>query len=137
MGLISVYSSKNVGVRAISSALSKAGIKVDTIFFKELIASDSPFPTEKEYDLLIGLLKDLKVNIAGLSIICSSCESIAVRITNRIHKELGIPVVWGTIAVLMHRWSETNRAESAIARTRRPPVSGIDEECQSSNDADQ
>ena len=49
----------------------------------------------------------------------------------------GIPVVWGTIAVLMHRWSETNRAESAIARTRRPPVSGIDEECQSSNDADQ
>lgn len=49
----------------------------------------------------------------------------------------GIPVVWGTIAVLMHRWSETSRAESAIERTRRPPVSGIDKECQSSNDADQ
>ena len=95
MGLISIYSSKNVGVRAISSALRMAGVKLDTIFFKDLIASDSPFPTQREYDLLIQLLRDLKVNFVGLSIICSSCRGIAETITSRIQKELDIPVIWG------------------------------------------
>ena len=91
MGLISVYSSKNVGVRAISASLRDAGIKSETIFFKDLIGSDSPFPTAREYDLLVDLVRQLKVNMVGLSIICSSCNNIAAKITQKIKKELGPP----------------------------------------------
>lgn len=95
MGLISIYGSRNVGIRAVSSSLRQAGVKLDTIFFKDMVASDSPFPTEREYDQLICLLRDLKVNLVGIGIICSSLRVVAETITSRIQKKLGIPVVWG------------------------------------------
>lgn len=95
MGLVSIYGSRNVGIRSISGSLRAAGINVETIFFKDLIGSEASPPTEAEYDLLINLLRDLKVNFAGLGIICSSCQSFAAEITNRIHEKLGIPVIWG------------------------------------------
>ncbi|MED5541365.1 MAG: cytochrome c oxidase assembly protein [Actinomycetota bacterium] len=49
----------------------------------------------------------------------------------------GIPVVWGTIAVLMYRWSEMSRAESAAARVQSTAAPETDNQHQSSTDADQ
>jgi radical SAM superfamily enzyme YgiQ (UPF0313 family) len=95
MGLVSIYGSKNIGYRAISGALRQAGIHVESIFFKDLIGSESPFPTEAEYDLLINLLRDLRVNFVGLSIISSSCDKFAREITRRVHDQLGVPVILG------------------------------------------
>lgn len=95
IGLISIFGSKNVGVRAISSSLRQAGVKVDTIFFKDLISSDTMFPTQREYDQLISLLRDLNVNFVGISLICSSLRFVAETVTARVRKDLGIPVIWG------------------------------------------
>lgn len=95
MGLVSIYGSRNVGARSISGSLREAGIHVETIFFKDLIGSESPLPTEAEYDLLINLLRELNVNLVGLSIICSSCQKFAAEITDRVHEKLGVPVIWG------------------------------------------
>ena len=49
----------------------------------------------------------------------------------------GIPIVWGTIVVLMYRWSEASRAESAEARLPNKPTSPSGELHQSSTDPDQ
>ncbi len=49
----------------------------------------------------------------------------------------GIPVVWGTIAVLMYRWSEISRAESAAARVQSTAAPETGDQHQSNTDADQ
>jgi putative membrane protein len=49
----------------------------------------------------------------------------------------GIPVVWGTIAVLMYRWSEISRADSEASRAPRTAGSGTGNQHQSSTDPDQ
>ena len=49
----------------------------------------------------------------------------------------GIPVVWGTIAVLMYRWSEVSRLESAEARRLSGVIPPSDDLGQSSTDPDQ
>jgi len=49
----------------------------------------------------------------------------------------GIPIVWGTIVVLMYRWSEVSRAESAEARLLNESAPPSGELYQSSTDPDQ
>ena len=49
----------------------------------------------------------------------------------------GIPIVWGTIAVLMYRWSETNRVGNSTVRAQRASASESEDESQSSTEADQ
>jgi anaerobic magnesium-protoporphyrin IX monomethyl ester cyclase len=94
--LISLYSRDAIGLRYIKSVLKNHGFKVPMIFFKELhLASDlMSLPTEKEYQLLIALLKKLNPNVVGISL-RSSYLKIATSITERIKKELSIPVIWG------------------------------------------
>ena len=49
----------------------------------------------------------------------------------------GIPVVWGTIVVLMYRWSEISRAESEASRAPRTALLGTGGHDQPSTEADQ
>ena len=49
----------------------------------------------------------------------------------------GIPIVWGTIAVLMYRWSESSRGESAGVQPPKRSVSPSGDLHQSSADPDQ
>lgn len=54
-------------------------------------------PTKKEFDKLIAKTKELKPNIVGISIMCSSYFKVAVKITRLIKKEMKVLVVWGGI----------------------------------------
>jgi radical SAM superfamily enzyme YgiQ (UPF0313 family) len=96
ISLISLYSTDAIGLRYIKSVLKKNGFDISLIFFKELhLTSDLMLlPTEKEYRLLIDLLKRLQTEIVGISI-RSSYLKMARSITRRVRGELSLPVIWG------------------------------------------
>ncbi|MDY7037115.1 MAG: radical SAM protein, partial [Thermodesulfobacteriota bacterium] len=96
IALISLYSTDAIGLRYIKAVLKNHGFPVSLIFFKEKhLASDlMSVPTEKEYQLLINLLEELNPNVVGISL-RSSYFKIASSITERVKKELSIPVIWG------------------------------------------
>lgn len=94
--LISLYSTDAIGLRYIKAVLKKHGFNVPVIFFKELhLASDlMSLPTEKEYQLLMNLLKRLNPSAVGISL-RSSYFKIGSSITERIKKEMSVPTIWG------------------------------------------
>ncbi len=96
VALISMYSSDALGPRYVDSFLKKNGYDVRLIFFKEkFLESDRmSMPTEKEYKLLLDLLKKIDPDIVGMSL-RSSFFKIASMATTRIREELGVPVIWG------------------------------------------
>lgn len=94
--LIGLYGTENDGVRYLSANLKREGFRVSTVFFREWRNNANELPSEKEIQLLIDLLKEIKPDIAGLSFI-SSFLCIAADLTRRIQKETGIPVLWGGI----------------------------------------
>ena len=96
IALVSLYGVENNGVRSISSVLKADDINACIIFFKRWVNNDIHFPTKNEEDILIALLKELKVNIVGLSF-TSPFLKIARALTLRIKDALEIPVIWGGI----------------------------------------
>lgn len=96
IALISLYSTDAIGLRYLNSVLKNHGFDVSLILFKELyLAADlMSLPSEREYRLLIDLLKRLKPDIVGISL-RSSYFKIASKITKRIKRELSLPVIWG------------------------------------------
>jgi anaerobic magnesium-protoporphyrin IX monomethyl ester cyclase len=96
IALISLYSTDAIGLRYLKAALSQRGHDVPLIYFKEKhLASDlmSP-PTEQEFKLLMDVLRERKPKIVGISL-RSSFFRIACSITERIQRELSVPVMWG------------------------------------------
>jgi anaerobic magnesium-protoporphyrin IX monomethyl ester cyclase len=94
IALISLYGVENTGVRAISSVLQADGFDTSIIFFKRWGNNDVRLPTEKEIEVLISLLKELRANIIGISF-TSPFLNIAAKLTNRLKDRLGVTVVWG------------------------------------------
>lgn len=96
ISLISLYSSSSIGLRYLASVLKKKGFDTSMIFFKEKnIALDlMELPTKREYDLLLGLIKDLNPDLIGIGV-RSSFLKIGSEITRRIQEGLNKPVIWG------------------------------------------
>ncbi|MFP4081641.1 MAG: B12-binding domain-containing radical SAM protein [Candidatus Aminicenantes bacterium] len=96
ISLIALYSSSSIGLRYLAAVLRKEGFDVHMIFFKEKnIALDlMELPARREYDLLVGLLKDLDPDLIGIGV-RSSFLNIAREITRRIQTSLSKPVIWG------------------------------------------
>ena len=96
IALISLYSTDAIGLRYINAVLRNHGYPMSLILFKEkYLASDlMSLPTEKEYQLLIDLLKKINPDIVGVSV-RSSFFKIASTITEKIRMELPVPIIWG------------------------------------------
>jgi len=90
---ISLGDIRAAGIRAISALLKERGWASNIVVYK-LGYSEADVPTRKEEDMLVGLLKDLKTDIAGISL-KTPFFSTAERITKRIKDELGAEVIWG------------------------------------------
>lgn len=97
LSLIAMYHIKNFGPRYVHSFLKTNNEKVNLIFFKNSYLNNASKATTEEIDRLVGLLKDLKTDLAALSIGCSSYFKTACAITAKIKKGLDIPVLWGGI----------------------------------------
>jgi radical SAM superfamily enzyme YgiQ (UPF0313 family) len=91
--LISIGDIRALGIRFISSVLKGKGLTSNLVIYK-LGYSEDDIPTKKEEDMLIGLLKDLKTDIVGLSV-RTPFFTTAERVTKRIRNELNALVVWG------------------------------------------
>src|SRR4030042_260318 len=96
IALISLYGVENNGVRAISSLLKKENINTYLIFFKRWVNNDIRPPVEKEKEMLISLLKDLGIDLVGISF-TSPFLKIAQDLTKRIKDVLPAKTVWGGI----------------------------------------
>lgn len=92
--LISLYGVENNGIRSISAVLGKEGFNTYLIFFKRWINNDIHLPIEKEKEILISLLKELNVDIVGISF-TSPFLKISQEITQSIKDKLKVTVVWG------------------------------------------
>jgi len=94
--LIALYGTENTGVRYLSAHLKREGYRVSTIFFKEWRNNANKRPTQKEIDLLINLLKEIKPDLIGMSFI-SSFLCVARELTEKIKSETEFPVLLGGI----------------------------------------
>ena len=99
--LLALYDPDAIGIRTLATfAKEQDGIQVNQIFFKSLFPSKFPY-TQKEFDLLINLIKDLKTELLGISLRSSSYKT-AVAIINQVRKELKDVkiIIGGTHAIL-------------------------------------
>lgn len=96
VALISLYGIENNGIRSISSVLQKAGFATYLIFFKRWFNNDIRYPTEEEKKILVSLLKELEVEIVGISF-TSPFLKIAQALTQQIKSILPVSVIWGGI----------------------------------------
>ncbi len=96
IALLSLYSTDAIGLRYIKAVLKDKGYHVSLILFKEkYLTSDlMSLPSEREYHLLVDLLKKINPDIVGVSL-RSSFFKIASTITEKIRKELSAPIIWG------------------------------------------
>lgn len=92
--LIALYGIENNGVRHISSVLKKHGHNVSMVFFKNWRNNAIDLPTERELEILSGLLYELKPELVGLSF-GSSYFKIAKQLTSVVHKSVHAPVIYG------------------------------------------
>lgn len=97
VSIVSLFSFDCMGVRAVYAFMKACGHDTDLVFLKEHAVNRFEMPSEREMGLFISLLKEREVKAVGLGV-RSPYLSFAVELTERIHEELGIPVIWGGVA---------------------------------------
>jgi|GEM_PF-993077 len=93
IALISLYSWRAFGVRNLYSILRSNDVEAYCIFY-ENFSLRMKEPSGKDMGKIVKLLKDLQVDIVGISV-PSTLFKTAVRITDRIKKNLNLPTIWG------------------------------------------
>lgn len=95
IAIVSLYALENNGVRHVASSLRAADFQVTEVYFKDWVNNRFPWPTEKEVQDLIGLLRDRQIDIIGLSVRASAFHRMAKYLTERLRAALGKPILWG------------------------------------------
>ena len=93
--LVSLYIVENSGVRLVSALLRQEGFSVQEIYFKDWLNNRVVPPTEQEIQLLLDELRACGAGLVGLSVRASAFHRLAVDLTDRIRRELDVPVMWG------------------------------------------
>lgn len=123
VALVSMYDTVALGLRYLSAYLKQEGHEVTVIYLKQyevLMKEDFPaepsidevnlglcsrgeiaycYPrlvTDAEWKLLIDLIREKKCDFVGVSL-TSKFINTAREVTDRVHKELGLKVIWGGI----------------------------------------
>ncbi len=94
IALISLFSVENIGIRYLYAFLKEAGYDVDLIFLKEFATNSFQMPSEAELELLFERFRERDYQLIGLGA-RSGYMKFCVELTERIHNELEVPVVWG------------------------------------------
>ena len=95
IAIVSLYALENNGVRHVASSLREADFRVTEIYFKDWVNNRFPWPSEKEVQDLIGLLREREIDIIGLSVRASAFHRMAKYLTDRLRAALGKPILWG------------------------------------------
>jgi anaerobic magnesium-protoporphyrin IX monomethyl ester cyclase len=95
IGIISTWDVENNAVRVLAAALREAGHHAVEIYFKDWVSNYLDPATERQLDNLIKVIRREELNFVCISIRASAYANSARILTERIHEELDIAVLWG------------------------------------------
>ena len=95
LGIISLWDVENNAVRILAATLRAAGFKVVEIYFKDWISNSLDPANASQLENLARIIRREELNLACLSIRASAYAHQARIITEYLHNELDIPVLWG------------------------------------------
>jgi anaerobic magnesium-protoporphyrin IX monomethyl ester cyclase len=98
IALVSLGNTHNLGARQLCAVIKANGFETHMVFLSDIIQNDIIPPTEWEMNKCVELIGDeIKPDILGISVSCSSFFDTAVELTARC-REKGIKtVIWGGI----------------------------------------
>ena len=130
VALIKIFTGLNLGVAQLAAELLRAGHESLIIYFKDYIAAPAseahrfqtvPYSvtislkrgqdwsftfhkpvTEREYELLLDVLRRFQPDLVGFSL-TSSAMDLAADVTSRIRRELAVPIIWGGCGPTLER----------------------------------
>jgi anaerobic magnesium-protoporphyrin IX monomethyl ester cyclase len=95
--LMTIYSIENAGIRYISAALQREGFETHIIFLRDWVHNRLEMPSDKEFQLVLDLIKQKGADMVGLGFM-SSLLPMAREATRRIKAAFpDIPMTWGGI----------------------------------------
>lgn len=95
--LIAFYDLNSFSIRMLHTVLRRAGFNVYSIFFKKLNLNNTmDYPTDKDINVLIKLIKSLDPILVAMSV-RSALFKLASRVTVEIRKEVSAPIIWGGV----------------------------------------
>ena len=95
VGIVSMWDVENNAVRILAATLRAAGHKVTEIYFKDWISNDLDPASDEQLANLAKIIRREELNLVCLSIRASSYANQAAIITQYLHNEMEIPVLWG------------------------------------------
>lgn len=95
VSLLTLYIYQSLGMRQIGSVLRAAGHEPLFVFLKEFRLGRFSGVTPREEELLLGVLRDLKPDLVGISLTSSFTADLAFHLADRIRESSGLPVVVG------------------------------------------
>jgi radical SAM superfamily enzyme YgiQ (UPF0313 family) len=97
VALLSFYLPQPLGLRQIHAVLRERGHDPTLIFFKEFRQGKFSPVLPAEEDMLISAVREIDPQLVGISIGTSFVADLAYRISERVRRELGVPVVLGGV----------------------------------------
>ena len=95
VAIVSMYDVENNAVRILASTLRKAGYHVAEIYFKDWVSNHLMAPTDAELENLVRICRREGLQVLCISIRASAYYEVARTLTQVIHENLEIPVLWG------------------------------------------
>ncbi|MFH1467953.1 MAG: radical SAM protein [Pseudomonadota bacterium] len=95
IALVSLYDVENNAVRLLAAILRQAGWHAVEIYFKDWISNHLAPPTPADLASLSRLLTEQRVQLVALSVRASAYFNVARRLTEHIHRQHGLAVMWG------------------------------------------
>ena len=95
VGIISTWDVENNAVRILAATLRAAGHHVTEIYFKDWISNALDPASDEQLDNLVRVIRREQLNLVCISIRASAYAEQARIITEKIHDELELPVLWG------------------------------------------
>jgi len=97
--LVSLYNTELSGIRYIHSLLEANGFDTSIVFFKRLNINDGRPASAREVEIFGDVLRQLRPDIVGVGIGCSTFRRVAQQLTRKARQVLDCPVVWGGVHV--------------------------------------
>jgi radical SAM superfamily enzyme YgiQ (UPF0313 family) len=92
---VALYSFESFAIRSIATTLRRAGHDVLEVYYDDFKSNQFKYPGPDDLTPFLNLLREKRVDIVGLSL-RSSYRKIAGILTEAIHRDLGLPVIWGS-----------------------------------------
>ena len=95
IAIVSLWDVENNAVRILAATLRASGHKVVEVYFKDWISNDLDPASDEQLANLAKIIRREELNLVCLSIRASAYANQARIITQYLHNEMEIPVLWG------------------------------------------